>query len=92
MPAARQAAGKPVRATVTVTARQAGSTVVLEVADDGAGIDDDALRAAAVRRGLLSADAPTSGPALHQLLFEPGFSTREDVTETSGRGGAMTHL
>lgn len=84
--AARQAAGKPVRATVTVTARQAGSTVVLEVADDGAGIDDDALRAAAVRRGLLSADAPTSGPALHQLLFEPGFSTREDVTETSGRG------
>jgi chemotaxis protein histidine kinase CheA len=85
-PAARTAAGKPARATVTVTARQAGSTVVLEVADDGAGIDDDALRAAAVRRGLLSADAAASGPALHQLLFEPGFSTREDVTETSGRG------
>jgi chemotaxis protein histidine kinase CheA len=85
-PTARTAAGKPARATVTVAARQAGSTVVLEVADDGAGIDDDALRAAAVRRGLLSSDAAASGAALHQLLFEPGFSTREDVTETSGRG------
>lgn len=83
---ARLAAGKPARATVTVVARQAGSTVVLEVADDGAGIDDDALRAAAVRRGLLPADATVTGAALHQLIFEPGFSTREDVTETSGRG------
>lgn len=85
-PAERRAAGKPARATVTVAARQAGSTVVLEVSDDGVGIDDDALRAAAVRRGLIAPDATLSGAALHQLIFEPGFSTREDVTETSGRG------
>ncbi len=86
-PEERMAAGKPRRATVTVTARQAGSTVVIEVADDGWGVDDDALRDAAVRQGLVGADATTvSGAALHRVLFAPGFSTRTDVTETSGRG------
>ena len=85
-PAERVAAGKRRRGTVTVSARQAGSSVVVEVADDGAGIDDDALRASAVRRGLLPADATVSGGALHRVLFEPGFSTRTEVTETSGRG------
>jgi chemotaxis protein histidine kinase CheA len=85
-PEARVAAGKPRRATVTVSARQAGSTVIVEVADDGAGIDDDELRSAALRAGLVAPDAALSGPALHRLLFEPGFSTRVDVTVTSGRG------
>ena len=85
-PEERVAAGKPRRATVTVSARQAGSTVVVEVADDGWGIDDDALRAAAVRRGLLPVDSVAVGPSLHRVLFAPGFSTRSDVTETSGRG------
>ncbi len=82
----RAAAGKPRRGTVTLTARQAGSTVIVEVADDGFGIDDAELRATAVRRGLISADAAVSGAELHRLIFEPGFSTRVDVTETSGRG------
>lgn len=86
-PEERMAAGKPRRATVTVAARQSGSTVVIEVADDGWGIDDDALRAAAVRQGLVGADsAGLSGAVLHRVLFAPGFSTRTDVTETSGRG------
>jgi chemotaxis protein histidine kinase CheA len=86
-PEERMAEGKPRRATVTVSARQAGSTVVIEVADDGWGIDDDALRAAAVRQGLVGADsAALSGAALHRVLFAPGFSTRTDVTQTSGRG------
>jgi chemotaxis protein histidine kinase CheA len=86
-PQERMAAGKPRRATVTVAARQAGSTVVIEVADDGWGIDDEALRSAAVRHGLGGADvASLSGAALHRVLFVPGFSTRTDVTETSGRG------
>ena len=82
----RVAAGKPARATVTVTARSSGGTVVLDVSDDGAGIDEDALRAAAVRRGLLPADTTLSGPALWQLLFQPALSTSTEVTETSGRG------
>ena len=69
-----------------VSARAAGSAVVIAVADDGPGIDEDALRAAAVRRGLLPADSALSGQQLLQLLFVPGFSTRETVTETSGRG------
>ncbi len=85
-PAARVAAGKPGQATVTVSARAAGGTVVLEVADDGAGIDEEAVRRKAVDRGLLPADGPAGAAPLHQLLFTPGFSTAAAVTETSGRG------
>ena len=84
--AVRQAAGKPGRATVTVAARAAGSTVVIEVSDDGRGVDEAALRAAAVQRGLLPADSTASGPALLQVMFAPGFSTADEVTLSSGRG------
>jgi chemotaxis protein histidine kinase CheA/CheY-like chemotaxis protein len=82
----RIAAGKPARATVTVAARASGGTVVLDVADDGAGIDEDALREVAVARGLLPADSTLSGPPLWQLLFQPALSTSTEITETSGRG------
>jgi chemotaxis protein histidine kinase CheA/CheY-like chemotaxis protein len=85
-PADRLAAGKPAQGTVTVSARAAGGTVVLEVADDGAGIDEDALRAAAVARGVLPADTTASGHSLHEVLFLPAFTTADRVTETSGRG------
>ena len=81
----RVAAGKDPVATVTVGARAAGSTVVIEVSDDGAGIDEGALRVAAGERGLVAPDRAADGSLL-PLLFLPGFSTREDVTETSGRG------
>jgi len=81
----RLAAGKPAQATVTVTARAAGGTVVLDVSDDGAGIDEEALRATAIARGVLT-DPTLSGPALTELLFLPAFSTASEVTETSGRG------
>ncbi|HEX6935648.1 MAG TPA: response regulator [Actinomycetes bacterium] len=84
--AVRQSAGKPGRATVRVSARSAGSTVVIEVSDDGRGVDEEALRAAAVERGLLPADSTTAGPALLQVMFAPGFSTRDEVTRSSGRG------
>lgn len=82
----RVAAGKPAQATVTVSARAAGGSVVIEVSDDGAGIDDDALRRTAIERGVIAADAGLSGPALWQLLFLPAFTTADHVTETSGRG------
>jgi chemotaxis protein histidine kinase CheA/CheY-like chemotaxis protein len=85
-PAQRVAAGKPARATVTVSARSVGGTVVLEVADDGDGVDEDAVRAAAVRQGLLPADSLLSGAPLLSLLFTPALSTSSSVTETSGRG------
>jgi chemotaxis protein histidine kinase CheA len=81
----RVAAGKPAEATVTVAARAAGGTVVIEVSDDGAGIDEDALRRQALAHGIIS-DPSLSGPALWQVLFVPAFSTASEVTETSGRG------
>ena len=79
--------GKPAQATVTCRARAAGSTVVIEVADDGRGVDEDALRAAAVARGLLPADSTAQRPgaaaaAVHARLLAPATT----VTETSGRG------
>jgi chemotaxis protein histidine kinase CheA/CheY-like chemotaxis protein len=84
--AERVARGKPAEATVTVSARAAGSTVVIEVADDGSGVDEDAVRAAAIAQGLLPDDSTLSGPALLQMMFTPGFSTRSEVTQSSGRG------
>jgi chemotaxis protein histidine kinase CheA/CheY-like chemotaxis protein len=85
-PAQRVAAGKPARATVTVSARAAGPTVVIEVADNGRGVDEETLRAAAVARGLLPVGSTATGQALHQLMFTPGLSTISEITQTSGRG------
>jgi chemotaxis protein histidine kinase CheA/ActR/RegA family two-component response regulator len=84
--AAREASGKPARSVVRVNARSAGGTVVLEVADDGAGVDEDAVRQAGVRAGVLPADTTLSGPPLLDVLFTPALSTAGSVTETSGRG------
>jgi chemotaxis protein histidine kinase CheA len=85
-PTERTAAGKPERAVVTVAARSVGGTVVIEVSDDGAGVDEDAVRDKAVRLGMIAADSPLVGSALLALLFTPAFSTSDTVTETSGRG------
>src|SRR4051812_13298472 len=85
-PAQRLAAGKPAQAAVTVAARASGGTIVMEVTDDGAGIDESDLRAAAIARGLLPADSTLNGHALMQMLFLPAFSTAPEVTERSGRG------
>ena len=85
-PAERVQAGKPPTATVTVSARAAGSSVVIEVSDDGRGVDEAALREAAIARGVLPPDSTTSGAALLQVMFSAGFSTRDEVTRTSGRG------
>jgi chemotaxis protein histidine kinase CheA len=82
----RVALGKPAQATVRVTARAAGGTVVIEVADDGMGIDEDELRAAAIERGVLLPDSTLTGQALLNVLFLPSFSTTSTVTEASGRG------
>src|SRR3954462_13347 len=82
----RLAAGKPAQSTVTVAARASGGTVVIEVTDDGGGIDESDLRAAAVARGLLPADSTLNGHALMQMRFLPSFTTADEVTERSGRG------
>ena len=82
----RLAHGKPPQAVVTVSARSVGGTVVLEVSDDGAGVNEDAVRSKACLLGLLPADSTLSGPPLLNLLFTPALSTTSAVTETSGRG------
>lgn len=85
-PEAREAAGKPRTATITFAARSEGSQVVIEVRDDGSGIDLEAVRKRAIERGLLAADAQVSDEEIYDLLFVPGFSTSQTITDISGRG------
>lgn len=90
-PAARVAAGKPARGSLRLEAQRVGDGVVVEVADDGAGIDPARLRRVAVERGLLDPDAAAQldDQAALELIFAPGFSTASQVSEISGRGVGM---
>jgi two-component system chemotaxis sensor kinase CheA len=88
-PEARRAAGKPEEGSIRLRAFHRAGRVVLEVEDDGAGIDPARVRAKAVERGLIAADAAMSDDALRMLIFEPGFSTRDEVSDLSGRGVGM---
>ena len=90
-PGDRVAAGKDPMGTVSLCARHAGSSVVIEVRDDGKGMDPEALRASVVRKHLMDAGTAaslTDEEAL-QLVFLPGFSTAEQTTDVSGRGVGM---
>ena len=87
-PAEREHAGKPAEGIISLSATQQGDTLLIEVRDDGAGIDPETIRALAVQRGVLSqeaADATNDAEAL-RLIFRAGFSTRDEVTDLSGRG------
>jgi two-component system, chemotaxis family, sensor kinase CheA len=88
-PAARAQAGKREAATIHLVARHAGASVLIEVADDGAGIDGEAVRARAVERGLARAGDDLTDQEIFALIFEPGFSTAKQVTDISGRGVGM---
>jgi two-component system, chemotaxis family, sensor kinase CheA len=90
-PTERQAAGKPSAGALRISARHSGGNVVISVADDGRGVDAAAVAATAVRRGLLTAEqAEGLDPARAiDLLFAPGFSTREAASDVSGRGVGM---
>jgi two-component system chemotaxis sensor kinase CheA len=79
-PEERVAAGKDPTGKISLVAYQQGNSVVIDVADDGRGIDPEAVRQAAIRRGLVPPDDP------FELLFMPGFSTAALVSEISGRG------
>ncbi|NML93526.1 chemotaxis protein CheA [Novosphingobium sp. TW-4] len=87
----RTIAGKPEIATLKLRAFQDGDSVVIEVIDDGRGIDPDKVRSKAVERGLLDAERVTqlSDAQAVQLVFLPGFSTAEAVSDLSGRGVGM---
>jgi two-component system chemotaxis sensor kinase CheA len=81
--------GKPRRGTVRLTAAHVGSNVVVSVSDDGKGIDPVALRAKAVEKQLIAADASLSESEILNLIFRPGLSTAKEVTNISGRGVGM---
>ncbi|WP_235564774.1 chemotaxis protein CheA [Modestobacter sp. Leaf380] len=90
-PEARRAAGKPADGVLSLRARHESGQVVVEVADDGGGIDAARVGAKAVERGLVTADALSrmSHSDVLQLIFSPGFSTAAAVTNVSGRGVGM---
>ncbi|MCC6213444.1 MAG: chemotaxis protein CheA [Polyangiaceae bacterium] len=88
-PAARIAGGKPPGGTVRLRASHAGGNVVVQLSDDGAGLDRDRLVARALERGLLESGDGLSEQDAFQLIFEPGFSTAASITDVSGRGVGM---
>jgi two-component system, chemotaxis family, sensor kinase CheA len=90
-PERRLAAGKPRDGAIRIRARQAASLAIIEVEDDGGGIDVARVREKAVAKGLISAAeaAALSDDESTQLILLPGFSTRDEVTATSGRGVGM---
>jgi len=90
-PEVRRAAGKPPAGTIVLNAYQEGGHIIIEVADDGAGIDVARVRAKAVERGLVTSDVAASLPdsRVFEFIFAPGFSTASQVTSVSGRGVGM---
>ena len=85
----RIAAGKPAAARLSIRAYHEAGSVIISIADDGAGLPTDRIRAKAAARGLITADAAMTAGEIHELIFCPGFSTAEQVTEISGRGVGM---
>jgi two-component system, chemotaxis family, sensor kinase CheA len=88
-PAVRVAAGKPAEGLVRLTALHRSGRIVIEVADDGAGINRARVRAKAIERGLVGPDAQLSDEEIDNLIFLPGFSTAASISDISGRGVGM---
>ena len=86
---ARRAAGKSETGEIALTVRQVGNEVVIELADDGAGVDLSRVRERAVALGIFAADAAPTEAQLVECLFAPGFTTASKVTQVSGRGIGM---
>ncbi|HQA01153.1 MAG TPA: response regulator, partial [Thermomonas sp.] len=89
VPDVRQAAGKPDEGSIRVAVRREGSEVVLQISDDGAGLNRDAIRARGIERALIQPDAVLSETELDELIMQPGFSTAETVSRLAGRGVGM---
>ena len=87
-PEVRRRAGKPPQGTIRISARQESDRVIIQIADDGAGVNPQRVRDKAVERGLIPADraATLSDEEAAQLIFLPGFSTAETISDLSGRG------
>ena len=88
-PEIRKAAGKPETGTLELSARHEGGNIVIEVIDDGAGINKDVIRSKALEKGLINETEELSDERIYNLIFEPGFSTANTVSDVSGRGVGM---
>ncbi|MDH5601801.1 MAG: chemotaxis protein CheA [Gammaproteobacteria bacterium] len=88
-PEQRKAAGKPDIATLGLNAYHQGGNIVIEVTDDGAGLNEERVLAKAIEQGLVPADAELDPSKIHELILLPGFSTAETITDVSGRGVGM---
>jgi two-component system chemotaxis sensor kinase CheA len=91
MPEERQAAGKPIKSLVRLEARQEGDHIVLIIADDGKGMSAERIRAKAIEKGLISEDEANTLDERQSLnlIFLPGFSTKAQISDVSGRGVGM---
>lgn len=90
-PEIREAAGKPREGVVVLSASQEGDHILLTIRDDGAGMNAEKLKEIAIERGVLDADAAARMPdkEAFSLIFAPGFSTKTEISEVSGRGVGM---
>jgi len=89
LPQERQAKGKPAKGTITCSAFHAGAYVIIRIEDDGAGLNKASILAKAREKGLISGDVSLSDREIFNMIFMPGFSTAQVVTNVSGRGVGM---
>jgi len=88
-PAARRAAGKPETGELKIDVRQEANEIIVVIADDGAGLNLERIRAYAIERQLIAPNQPITERELMEMIFAPGFSTATEVTELAGRGVGM---
>ncbi len=88
-PEARKAAGKPETGVVNLNAYHQGGNIIIEINDDGAGLNYEKILAKAIERGLVGENEDLPEEKVYELLFEPGFSTADVVSDVSGRGVGM---
>jgi len=89
MPEVRLAAGKPESGTIELNAFHKGGNIIIEIKDDGAGFNKGRIKAKAIEKGLISSDDNLTDDKIYDLLFQPGFSTAEQLSDISGRGVGM---
>lgn len=85
----RSAAGKPERGTIRLAASHVDGQILISISDDGAGLNSERIQKKAIERGLIAASDQLDPHTINQLIFEPGFSTAEKVSDVSGRGVGM---
>jgi two-component system chemotaxis sensor kinase CheA len=89
VPEARVAAGKPETGTITLNAFHQGGNIIIQIIDDGKGLDRDRILSKAIERGLVAEGERLSDEQIHELIFHPGFSTADKISDISGRGVGM---